>query len=757
MAISRRKIVFGGLAAGGGLLVWSTARRLDDGDARQKFLASTPGSAVLNAWVKIAGDGTVTCGVHRAEMGQGVTTALPMLIAEELDVDWQRVRFEFTPVDRDYFNFGVLLRGQPLGDTQDRPLAHFGERLIRGAFHAMGMSLTLSSTSVVDAWDTLRPAAAAARAMLVKAAARRWATPADRLETARGEVLDPLTGLRAAYGDLAADAALERPPDAPALRQASQFRIIGTSPPRLDVPSKVTGSAVFGIDTVLSGMRYAAIRHSPLAGARIAAVDNAAEVAGMPGVEGIVRIGDRAVAVVASDTWSAMRAAARLSLKAETLDPVAPDTEVMFGAWRRALDDADPAVFRDDGDAATALTAGTAPFEAIYELPYLAHACMEPMNCTAIVDKGQVTVWVGTQAESIARDVAAETAGVDPASVTVHRTFMGGGFGRRAEMDFVAAAVAAAAAFPGRAVKLTYSREEDMRFDMYRPAAVARVRAALDVAGRIAAMDYTLVTQSVTASYFERTPTPRGGSARKDESVMSGALNLLYDVPNLRLAFVPQQSPVPAGFWRSVGNSHNGFIVESAIDELAAAAGQDPVAFRLSHLADRPQHAAVLREAAARAGWDTPLPPGAGRGIALIESHDSIVAQVVEVAVEMEAASGALRSVAVTRVVCVIDCRTVIHPDIVVAQMQSGVMDGLASALHGQVTLRGGAVEQGNFHDYPLLRLAQAPLIEVHLLPRGGRPGGVGEPGVPATAPALANAIHAATGQRVRRLPVLPA
>jgi isoquinoline 1-oxidoreductase beta subunit len=756
MSISRRRIVLGGLAVGGGLLVWS-ARRLDDGDARAKYLASTPDAAVLNAWVKIHVDGAITCGVHRAEMGQGVTTALPMLLAEELDADWDQVRFEFTPVDRDYFNFGVLLRGQPLGDTGDRPLAHFAERVIRGAFHVMGLSMTLSSTSIVDAWDTLRPAGAAARAMLIKAAARRWATPAERIETAHGEVIDPLTGNRARYGELAADAARERPPDAPRLREAGKFRIIGTAPARLDVPAKVLGKAAFGLDTVLPGMRFAVVRHSPLAGVPIAAVDNAAEVAVMPGVEGVVRVRNQAVAVVARDTWSAMRAAARLSLKAEATAAAAPDCDVMFKEWRQALADPESAVFRDDGDVAAALGGSAAAVDAVYELPYLAHACMEPMNCTALVEQGQVTVWTGTQAESIARDVAADTAGVSTDRVTVHRTYMGGSFGRRAEMDFVIAAVATAAAFPGRAVKLTYTREEDMRFDMYRPAAVARVRAALDGAGRIAALDYVLTTQSVTASYFERTPTPRGGNARKDESVLSGALNLLYSVPHLRVAFVPQQSAVPVGYWRSVGNSHNGFIVECAIDELAAAAGRDPVEFRLAHLADRPKHAAVLREAAARAGWGASLPPGFGRGVALIESHDSIVAQVVEAQVDADADSGALHSVSVKRVVCVIDCRIVVHPDIVVSQMQGGILDGLSSALFGRISLCGGAVEQGNFDDYRLLRLAESPAIEVHLLPQGGRPGGVGEPGLPAVAPALVNAIYAATGRRIRKLPLLPA
>jgi isoquinoline 1-oxidoreductase beta subunit len=328
---------------------------------------------------------------------------------------------------------------------------------------------------------------------------------------------------------------------------------------------------------------------------------------------------------------------------------------------------------------------------------------------------------------------------------------MGGGFGRRAEMDFVTHATLAALAFPGRPLQLVYSREEDLRADMFRPGAVARVRGALDASGRVQALDYVLVTQSVTASYFRRTPTPRGGDARKDEAALSGAINLCYDgIPALRFALVPQEPGIPAGFWRSVGNSHNGFVVESFVDELAAAAGADPVAFRLAHLAGRPAHRAVLERAATAAGWDTPLPAGRGRGVALIESHDSIVATVVEVT------AGGAGPPAVDRVVCVIDPRTVVHPDTVVAQVEGAILDGLSAALHGRVSFRGGGVQQGNFDDYRLLRLAEAPPIEVILLPQGGRPGGVGEPGLPGVAPALANALYAATGRRIRTLPVFP-
>ncbi|GMW07279.1 MAG: isoquinoline 1-oxidoreductase subunit beta [Nevskiales bacterium] len=747
MAISRRAILVSGLATGGGLVVWAFWRGLDDGQAARKFARSTPDAVALNGWVKIEPNGVVVCGVHRAEMGQGISTAVPMLIAEELDVDWEQVRFEFTPVDRDYFNFGVLMRGQPFGDTAGRPLAQLGERAARAALHAIGMSITISSASVVDAWDTVRLAAAQARALLLAAAARRWGVPAERLETLHGQVLDRAGGRSAGYGELVAAAATGTPPAAVRPKDPAAFRLLGRSPPRLDLPAKVTGSAAFGVDAVLPAQLFATVRHSPLLNTRVAGIDNLAEVSGMRGVEGVVRLGDRAVAVVARDTWSALRGAARLSLRSEPSDRRVPDSESIMAEWREAQDDA--VVFRDEGDAAAGLATTGLHAEAAFELPYLAHLCMEPMSCAARVGRDEVTVWAPTQALSLARDVAAEVAGVAADRVTVHRTFLGGGFGRRAEVDFVAHAVGAAMAFPGRPVKLVFSREEDVRADMYRPAAFARVRGALDERGRIHTLDYQLVSQSVMASFFRRTPTPRGGDPRKDAGALAGALGFIYGgVANLRIAFLPRDPGVPVGYWRSVGSSHNCFAVESFMDELAALAGQDPVAFRLAHLDGRPAHQAVLREVARRAGWGGQIAAGRGRGVALIESHDSIVAQVVEVVAQERG------EISVERVTCVIDPRTVIHPDTVIAQMQGAIVDGLAAALYGGITIRGGAVEQGNFDDCRFLRLSDTPSIDVHLLPQGGRPGGVGEPGLPAVAPALANAIFAATGQRVRRLPI---
>jgi len=755
MPINRRHLlragILSGVAAGGGLGLLYARYRLDDGDARRKFGAG-PDEPVLNAWLRIGTDGRIVCGVHRAEMGQGVTTSLPMLLAEELDADWRHVRYEFTPVDKDYFNFGILLRGEPLGPVEGRFWARTATGLIRAAFHQLGMGLTISSSSTVDAWDTLRRAGAEARAMLVAAAADRWSVPAARLTTAASVVTDPVTGRTATYGELAEAAAVRRPPGNVALKSPASFRLLGRSLPRLDVPAKVTGEARFAIDTVLPGMLFGVVRHAPRVGGRIGRVDDRAARA-TPGVIDVLRLGDRAVAVLAGDTWTARRGAAGLALEPHADDRVQPDTAVTTAAYRQALDAPGASVFLDHDDLPAAL--GPAPLVATYELPFLAHACLEPMNCTAHFEPGAIprlTVWAPTQAASIARDEAAKAAGLPPAQVEIRTTLMGGGFGRRAEMDFVVEAAQAAVAMPGRPVKLTWTREEDIRHDMYRPAATGRVRGALDARGRLAALDYRLVSESVVASNFGRTPTARGGEAAKDRSALGGALGHLYTVPVSRMAYVPREDGIPTGFWRSVSHSINPFLLESFMDELASLAGTDPVAFRLAHLAGQPGAQAVLRAAARLGGWDQPLPavPGAryGRGVAFTTSHGTLVAHVIQVRV---ADGGALR---VERVACAVDCGTLIHPDAVEAQVTGSILDGLNAALQGRITLRDGAVEQGNFDDYPWLRLAQVPEIRVELLPSGGRPGGVGEPALPGVAPALANAIFAATGMRIRSLPV---
>jgi isoquinoline 1-oxidoreductase beta subunit len=749
MAITRRGVIYGGLAAGGGLIVYSASRVLDtggDGDARLKFAATTPDSAPINAWVKIAADGQITFAVHRGEMGQGVTTSLPMMLAEEMDADWDRISYEFSSVDKDYYNFGVMERGRPFGEIEGRFWARSGTSLLRRVFHAQGMSLTLSSTSIIDAYDTLRPAGAAARAMLVAAAAKRWAVPADRLTTERSRITDPTSGRTADYGELAEDAAKETPPSDPLLKDPKNYQIVGRSIPRLDIPGKVDGSGRFGLDTVLPDMLFGAVVHSPVAGGRIGAFDSTAAEK-VEGVETVVRLGDAALAVLAGDTWSAMKGAEQIRVEPAEGDQ-SIDSDQLAPAYLKALDETEPSIFRDDGDALTMLDTGADSVEAVYEVPYLAHACMEPMNCTALLKDGQLTIWAPSQALSVAQQVAVDVAGLDPAQVTVHRTLLGGGFGRRAEMDFVERAVAAAVQVPGRPVKMTYSREEDVRHDMYRPAAVARLRGRLNNDGTIGAMDFHLATQSVVASFDERTPSPRPANAARDVTVASGAYDLFYTLPNYRVAFAPQDPRVPAGYWRGTSTSYCAFFVESFMDELAASAGIDPVAFRLANLPAESRYRGVLEHAAERAGWGQPLGPGRGRGVALFEKARNVIAQIVEVTV------GDNGDLSVDRIVCVTDPGQLIHPDTVVAMMEGGIVYGLTAALYGEITLKDGRVEQSNFHDYREISIGDVPDIEVHLLPQGGRPKGVGETAVPGVAPALANAVFAATGKRIRRLPI---
>ena len=748
MGITRRRFIYSGLAVGGGLIVYSSYRALDtggDGDARVKFGATTPDDAVLNAWIKIAPDGQITFAVHRAEMGQGVTTALPMMLAEELDANWENIRYEFAPVDKDYYNFGVMSRGRPFGEIEDRYFARLGTSVLRRVFHARGDSLTLSSTSIIDAHDTLRPAGAAARAMLVAAAAERWGVPSDGLVAELSRVHDPDSGQSASYGELAEDAARQKAPADVVLKSRDEYRIVGRSIPRLDLPDKVDGSGQFGLDIVLPEMLFGAVVHSPVAGGLVESHDTGG-AEDLAGVEAVVPLGDSAVAVLASDTWTAMQAATKLSIRTAKNFTLVNSADLRE-TYIAALDDPEPSVFRDDGEAQNILQDSESVVTATYEWPYLAHVCMEPMNCTAVLDNGQLTVWAPTQALSTAQQVAADVAGLSRQSVTVHRTLLGGGFGRRAEMDFVERAVAAAVQVPGRPVKMTYSREQDVQHDRYRPAGVARVRARVNDDGTIQALDYRLVTQSVVASYNERTPSPRPSDAARDVTVAHGVNDLIYNAPNFRLAFVPQDPHVPVGYWRSTSTSYGAFCVESFMDELASSAAIDPVEFRLRNLT-HDRHRAVLELAAERAGWGKAVAPGHGRGVALFEKARTVIAQIVDVTV---AESGEL---SVDRVVCVVDPGQFIHPDIVVAMMEGGIIYGMNAALLGEITLADGRVQQSNFHDVPDVRLADIPDIEVHLLPQGSRPEGVGETAVPGIAPAIANAVFDATGKRIRRLPI---
>ena len=765
--LSRRGFILSGAAVGGGLIIGYGYVALDDGDAANKFADTGQRATPLNAWLKIAPDGTVTCGIHRAEMGQGVTTTLAMLLVEELDANWADVRFEFVPVDRDYYNFGMLLSGQPMGDPAASWLAATGTWAIRHAFHALGMSMTISSSSTVDAWDTLRPAGAAARQMLLAAAARRWAIPVSKLRTAGSYVIDDANSRKLSYGELAEQAGNEKPPSSVQLKNAADYKLIGSNPPRLDARMKADGSAEFGMDMQLPDMLYATVVHSPIAGSGIATfASNGAE--DMTGVQAIFMAGapglERAVAAVADNSWQALQAAKKITVTPAPTDTPPANSDDLHKRYRVLLDSTDPVIFldtvaeaQDDNsdrdksfDEVMAELANPALITADYEVPFLAHACMEPMNCTALFTGDALTIWAPTQANSIARDIAAKMSGLDNKQVTLHTTFMGGGFGRRAEMDFVEQAVSVAMQLPGRPIKMFWSREQDLRHDAYRPAATCRMSGGLDDNGNIGTLDYKLVTQSVVASYETRTPTPRGGEAATDKSVVEAVNPPIYPLENLRISFVPVDLQVPAGYWRSVAHSWTTFFVESFIDELALAANTHPLEFRRRALATRPRHLHVLNTLAAKLGNNSIDTADFGTGYAIAESHNTIVAHAVEAITE----GG--KFARVKRVVCIVDCGPIVHPDNVIAQMEGSIVDGLSAALYGEVRIRDGKVAPGNFDTYRLMRLYECPEIEVHLIEsEQSRPGGVGEPGLPGVAPALTNAIFAATGERIRALPII--
>jgi isoquinoline 1-oxidoreductase beta subunit len=529
---------------------------------------------------------------------------------------------------------------------------------------------------------------------------------------------------------------------------------------------KVNGTAVFGIDVQLPDMLYATVVHSPVAGSLVSTFStNGAE--NMPGVRTIVKAGapglERAVAVVAENSWQALQAAQKITVTSAAVGSELANDAALAAQYKTMLDDAAPVIFRDtvadsgdDSDVNNSFDAVIAQLDqkaivtADYSVPFLAHVCMEPMNCTALYTGAALEIWAPTQANSISRDIAAKLSGLDNSQVTLHTTFIGGGFGRRAEMDFIEQAVSVAMQMPGRPIKLFWSREQDIRHDTYRPAAACRIRGVLASNGMPDLLDYKLVTQSVAASYEIRTPTPRGGDASTDKTVVEAVNPPIYPLQHLRIGFVPIELHVPAGFWRSVAHSWTTFFIESFIDELAVAANINPLEFRRRALADKPRHLQVLNTLAEKLGDSPATEPGYGIGYAVAESHATVVAH----AVEVTTTGGKLARV--QRVVCVVDCGPVVHPDNVMAQMEGSIIDGLSAALYGKVAILGGEVQSANFDDYRFMRLEHSPTIEVHLIAsQQSRPGGVGEPGLPGVAPALCNAIFAATRERIRTLPVI--
>lgn len=757
----RRALLVGGLSGAGALLVgWSLLpprSRL----GRAGTLPKVEGEVGLNGWIKIATDGGVLLAMNRSEMGQGVHTAFAMLVAEELDVPLARVQLVAAGPEAIYGNVAVLVAGLPFHPVDSEPghettTVRAGRWIVGKVARELGLNVTGGSSSVADAWDVLRLAAATARAQLLGAASLRWRQPADELKVTEGVVRHEASAQSAHYGELAATAAAT-PPGTVRLKERSQWTLIGSAAPRIDLPAKVDGSARYGIDVRLPGMVWAVVRHAPQIGGSPGAVANAEAVLKLPGVERIVRLpgyagSTPALAVIGRSSWHAKRGAD--ALEVDWRPPPAgtvSSTAIAAALERRAKQaarDGDGFTFHTSGDVEAALAAATTRIEQSYRAPYLAHFAMEPQNCTAQVRDGRVEVWAPTQVPSFARTLAAHVAGVDEAAVTVHVTYLGGGFGRRLETDVVGQAVRVALECGGRPVQLLWTREEDTRHDFYRPAAAAWMQAALDADGRPVALKITSAGDALYPRFLERNlPAFAGPVDLPDKTASEGLYDLPYAIAHQRIAHLATKSGVPIGNWRAVGHSHNAFFSECFIDEIASAARQDPVAFRMALLREMPRHAAVLRLAASRAGWGAPPPAGIARGVALHESFGSIVAQVVEASLE----AGRLR---VHRVVCAADVGTVVNPGIVAQQMESAVIYALSAALNGRIDIEGSRVVQGNFPDQPLVTLAETPRIETHLVPSTNPPGGVGEPGTPPLAPALANALFVLTGRRQRELPL---
>jgi len=707
--VSRREFVSVLTAAGGSLLL---GYRVGEGQ-RVASVASAPGFAP-NAFIRIAPDGSITLFMPQAEMGQGTHTSMSMLLAEELEVTPEQVRLEHAPPDD-------KLYANPL----------FGEQI------------TGASSSIRMFYEPLRRAGATARAMLIAAAAASWNVHAASCRAREGVVTHTPTGRTLSYGALAAKAATGPVPDKIALKDPKDFTLIGTPAKRPDTPSKVNGTAQYGIDVRLPGMLIATVAASPVLGGKVAGLDDEKAKA-VPGVRQIVQLDD-AVAVVADHMWAAKQGSAALDIRWEDGPNAKVSTADVVEGLAKASETAGVTA-RKDGDPASALAGAAKKVEAVYESPFLAHATMEPMNCTVHVRRDGCEVWTGSQVLSRARAAAAKVTGLPLEKVVVHNHFLGGGFGRRLEVDYVTQAVRIAKQVDAP-VKVVWTREEDVQHDVYRPYYYDRFAAGLDAHGKPVAWSHRIVGPSIMARFL-----PPGFKDSIDIDAVDGAVQLLYDIPAIQIEYVRHEEPVlNTGFWRGVGVTHNNFVVESFIDELAAVSKQDPVAFRRALLRKSPRALTVLELAAKEAGWGKPVPRGRGRGVALLfSSWGTYLAQVAEV--EVTGSS----DVRVRRIVCAVDCGQVVNPDIVKAQIESGVVYGISGALWGEVTLNNGRVEQSNFNNYRVLRMNETPPIDVRLVRNSEAPGGIGEPGTSVTAAALANAVYAATGKRLRKLPLQP-
>jgi len=665
-----------------------------------------------SVWREVRPDDLVIVTVSKSEMGQGIYTSLPMIVADELDADWKNVRMEAAPAGDAYKD--------PVWKTQ----------------------ATGGSSSIRHMYEPLRKAGAAAREMLLLAAAREWGVPLKECAVARGTVKHIKSDRALTYGRLTQEAATLEVPQNPVLKKENQFRYIGKDIPRLDIQEKVNGTALFGIDTFAPGMVYAAIARPPAYGAVLAGADNEAAQK-VAGVRHVVPI------------------QGGIAVCADTIDAAWKGREALHASWKDARDPllstaslekefieklGSPGILaRNDGDVKAALGQASFKVEALYQLPFLAHATMEPMNCTAHVRSDACDIWVPTQNQSGVLATAEKLTKLKPEQIHVHTTFLGGGFGRRYERDFVEEAVLLSQA-TGKPVKLVWSREEDIQNDYFRPMNASRIEACLDADGGVMAWSHKIVCPSIFARVF-----PDAMKKGIDNAAVEGLENMEYEIPNMAVEYVRHDTPVPVGFWRSVGSSHNAFVVESFVDELAHAAKKDPLAFRLGLLKKHPRAQRVLEVAAEKSGWNKPPARGQARGIAYCLSFGSYVAQVAEVSVDKVTGT-----ITVHKVTCAVDCGPIVNPAIVSAQMMGAIIMGLSAAMREKIAIAKGGVQSRNFADYELLRMSEAPDVEVHIVKGDDTLGGIGEPGLPPLAPAVANAVFAATGARVRRLPMRP-
>jgi isoquinoline 1-oxidoreductase beta subunit len=707
--MSRRQFIKTGVMAGGGLLL---ACHIPWG--ARNAVASADSSFAPNAFLRIGSDGSITIIVNKSEMGQGVYTSLPMLVAEELCCDWKKVTFRASPVAPDY------------NHTQ------FGPIMVTGG-----------SSSVRSEWDRLSRVGAAAREMLIAAAAGEWKADPAACRAENGFVLGP-GGKKLSFGQLATKAAKIPVPEEPKLKGGAK-KVLGKPLHRLDSPAKINGAATFGIDVEAPGMLTALIVRPPVFGGKVKNFDPAPALA-VPGVKQVVAV-DAGIAVVAEGFWPAHKGCDALTASWDEGEGASLSTPTMKTEYA-SLSATPGIIARKDGDAPGVLEKENKRFDAEYEVPFLAHATMEPLNCFVDLKKDSCLIRTGSQFQTVDRAAAARVAGLQPEQITFETTFLGGGFGRRAcpASDFVIEAVQVAKAV-GQPVKVIRTREHDMRAGFYRPMWYDRIAACLDDKGMPLAWHHRIVGQSIIAGTpFESAMVKNG----IDNTSVEGAADTPYAIPNLQVELHSPKSQVPVLWWRSVGHSHTAFVMESFLDELAHATGKDPLKYRQKLLKKHPRHLKVLLTAAEKAGWGKRPAKGRGRGIAVHESFGSFIAQVAEVSLT------AKNELKVHKVVCAVDCGRIVNPDTIKAQMESGIVFGLSAALYGAITLKNGRVEQSNFHDYPLLRLNAMPKVEVHIVKSDDPPGGIGEPGVPPTAPAVANALFAATGARVRSLPMTP-